>query len=1001
MTSPRFLRHRCTLLGALLLLVPVIGQAQTMPESKTEAPAPRRVASGTQGGRVAPGEAKALALRTSGVVRDPLSGEMMIGGVLHVKIVKGEDAVSTALAVGTAAGLQPMQASVTGVVAFLPAVEAVRTKKTAPAMENRRELAQLARTDLLSLVELRYAAPISPRDAADRLRAVVDVEYAEPIMVPRLLGAVPNDPLIPEQPHLPLIHAFEAWNLWRGDTATLIGVVDAGIDNSHEDLVPSIAVNVGESGVDGSGNDRRTNKVDDDGNGVVDDWRGANLAWRADGTLPSSTSGSAHGTQVAGLAAAATNNSIGVAGTAYGCRMIPVKAASNNNGYLSYAYEGVMYCAVRGCRVINCSFGSNSYSQAEQDIIDVVTRTYNCAIVAAGGNEYTYAGFYPAAYNGVLGVGALDTSGVYRSTWGEHIDLATPTGTSTNDGNGYTPLGPATSYTAPIVSGALALVRSRWPQLSALQAGAHVRWACDSLRNLPVALREYTGAGQLNMGRALEVDPFTHPAVILDSVTLLDTTGAVSEQFMAGQRGALRLLLRNLLGPATGVRVRARIMGEDTMFLRLDSAWVTVGQLATGVLQASEPIPFRTLRRSSLPLRVQLEVAADAGYHDAWTTQIRFSIPYITVQTAQLRVSLTDAGRLGTDGLPGTAVDGIQYKGSSMLFEGGVMMGTDADHVVSNVRHDDGEPDASLATIEFPSAANDSTTTLSDSEAGTRMIGLELAMRLLVHAGVDDAFGLQLVVHNRRPSVIDTLQVAMFADWDLGGVGGGQSVRLGEQSVPKVGLYGVIEDTQQGGAVVHGLASPVTAPIFMAFRNDSLMLDTQAGIAVALNDGFDRAEKWWSLSHTIGTRNAGAGTPNQSDVSLVIGRSVVELDVDGRDTLLFVFGFGANQKDATDAMERFLVQGSAEVPPSSSDVLLSVPFPQPAADRCLVQVRGQGLLQLFDAAGRQIADFSQNLQGNTNERLLVIDTHTLPSGRYLLSFSTSTRRVVQPLVIAR
>lgn len=994
MTS-RLRFHSSLLLGvaAALFLLPQVGRAQAI--DKAEAPAVG-AASGSKGHTVATGEAKASALRANGLVRDPLTGEMMVGGVLYIKIAPGYDPLSTALALGMIGGLEPLEASVCAAAAFLP-IEPVRTKTRKSS--GRTSATEQVGERLRALIELRYETSLSPREAAERLRGMGGVEYAEPIMVPHLLG--PNDPLLGEQYHLPMIHALQAWNLWRGDTATIIGVVDAGIDNTHPDLIGSIAVNPGESGTDGSGQDRRTNNMDDDGNGVVDDWRGANLAWEADGTLPSSTRGSAHGTQVSGLAAATPDNGIGIAGTGYNCRLIPVKAASNVSGYLTYAYEGMIYCAVRGCRVINCSFGSNAYSQAEQEIVNAVIGTYNCSIVAAGGNDYTYGGLYPAAYRGVLGVGAIDTAGVYRTTWGEHIDLAAPTGTSTNDGNSYTPLGPATSYTTPVVSGALALIRSRWPQLNALQAAAHVRWACDSITGLPVALRDYTGAGRLNMERALAVDPFVHPAVALDSVVLLDTTGAMSEEFVQGERGALRFLLHNLLGSATGLKVRARIVGEDTAFVRCDSNWVTVGDLPTGAVRQSGPIPFHVLRRSSTPLRVRLEMVADGGYRDGLTTGVRFSVPYITVQTAELRVSLADAGRIGTDGIPGSTGGGLQYRGTSTLFEGGVMMGTDADHVVSNIRHDDGQPDNALLSTEHPSSTNGGIARLSDSAAGTRAIGLELAMRLLVNPAVNDAFGLELVVRNARSTPIDTLRVAMFADWDLGGRGDGQTVHLGTVAADGIGHYGVIED-QEGEVVTHGLAAPSPTPIFVAMRNDSVVVDSAAGLALSLFDGFTGAEKWWTLSHGLAIDRAGSGKSGESDISLVIGRSLLGLDIGTRDTLLFVFGFGGTETLATEAMERFLQKGSSEVVSPADDAgFLSLPFPQPANDRCIVQVRGSGKLQLFDAAGREVADFSKSINGNQSGRFLLIDTRTLPSGRYQLSFSNAGERSVRSLVIAR
>ena len=134
----------------------------------------------------------------------------------------------------------------------------------------------------------------------------------------------------------------------------------------HEDLAPNIALNQGENGTDSKGRSKKTNGIDDDNNGVIDDFYGANFTAQMDTTVNGNTKGQNHGTVVAGLAAARTNNAIGVAGLGYNSKFVPVKTSRKEGGFILFGYEGITYCARRGCKIINCSWGGPGYSEALQ-----------------------------------------------------------------------------------------------------------------------------------------------------------------------------------------------------------------------------------------------------------------------------------------------------------------------------------------------------------------------------------------------------------------------------------------------------------------------------------------------------------------------------------------------------------------------------------------------------------------------------------------------------------
>src|SRR4051812_22744873 len=111
---------------------------------------------------------------------------------------------------------------------------------------------------------LHYNGPFDALAVSERLRKTGMVDFAEPYYIFPLAYA-PNDPQIAQQYWLSKIEAEKAWDITKGDSSIIIGVVDTGVDWLHEDLKDNIAINKGETGIDANGKDKRTNGKDDDG----------------------------------------------------------------------------------------------------------------------------------------------------------------------------------------------------------------------------------------------------------------------------------------------------------------------------------------------------------------------------------------------------------------------------------------------------------------------------------------------------------------------------------------------------------------------------------------------------------------------------------------------------------------------------------------------------------------------------------------------------------------
>ena len=298
------------------------------------------------------------------------------------------------------------------------------------------------------------------------------------------------------------LDAPEAWDTLTGAGNVVVAIIDSGIRATHDDLAANLWSNAGE--IPGNG-------VDDDGNGYVDDVHGINTV--TNNGNPNDEWG--HGTHVAGILGAVGNNGVGVAGVCWRVQIMVCKFFDTPaQGPVSDAIRCLDYARSKGAHVINASWGGASFdSLALRDAI-ASARDADIIFVAAAGNsagDNDVAPLYPASYDldNIISVAATtrtDTLATFSNHGANTVDLGAPGDPVfscwSNADNAYTNFS-GTSMAAPIVAGACALARARYPQENSRQIIQRILNAVDPLPGL--AGKCVTG-GRLNL-RTLVNDP--------------------------------------------------------------------------------------------------------------------------------------------------------------------------------------------------------------------------------------------------------------------------------------------------------------------------------------------------------------------------------------------------------------------------------------------------------------------------------------------------------------
>ncbi|MDY6875739.1 MAG: S8 family serine peptidase [Chloroflexota bacterium] len=319
-----------------------------------------------------------------------------------------------------------------------------------------------------------------------------DYTYTPPPPSPRY----PDDPHYGSQWALEKVSAPEAWGLSTGQDI-LIAVVDTGADLEHPDLAGKVRTDID------------YDFVNDDA--VAADDHG-------------------HGTHVSGIAAAATDNGLGVSGVGWEANILPLKVLDENgDGWVADIVAAIRHAADNGADVINMSLGPLETAPCPAYLQEAVDYAYarGVLLVAAGGNSGTQADIFPANCGHVLGVAATTSSDerASYSSYGSHVSVAAP-GSSiystgwTGDGgtdctSGYCHKS-GTSMATPHVAGLAALLYSRYPTYTPDQVASAILDNADDLGTPDWDM--YTGCGRISAHQSLLQGAHDSSPVCLDGM---------------------------------------------------------------------------------------------------------------------------------------------------------------------------------------------------------------------------------------------------------------------------------------------------------------------------------------------------------------------------------------------------------------------------------------------------------------------------------------------------
>lgn len=816
------------------------------------------------------------------------------------------------------------------------------------------------------------------------LAATGHVEYVQPRFLPQTLETytatthptetyIPNDTLLNRQYYLEMVAAFNAWAIWKGDTNTVIAIVDTGVELSHPDLIHAIKYNYADP----------INGTDSDGDGYVDNFYGWDLG---EGNNDPSINKLGHGIHVSGIAAASADNVAGIAGVGFYSKFLPVKV-DDEFGRLTKAYEGIVYAADQGASVINCSWGSHFNSGPfGQDIIDYAVLNHDALVVAAAGNANTSQPFYPASFQRVLSVAATDTldSKTHFSSFGPYVDVAAPGVKILSTWiNGTYIYSGGTSMAAPVVSGAAAIIRSYLPHLDALQTKALIKMTSDPVDALEANL-DYAGLlgyGRLNMHRALTET--THPYITVAGEP-------IDEQKMAmirpGQEFEIPLQFVNRLAPADDLYAILTV-NSDHLEVVMDSVWI--GSL--GMYEQTAGLDLAFILRASQNLPLSYETIITVWFYDASNHPIgRRSYPlslnhdFLNIHAGRIATTISAKGAIGFNYPNRNQGYGLRLdNGFTRIRAAGLIVAASEDSLIDNIY---GAEEASFSETILPDKlparyAGEPAAPLivrgsirddTSHQAAPLDIHINYEAYFWDGAQSEDFFILRYKILNEGNATHQTLHAGFFADWLVRDI----KLHRAWYNTQLRMAYAFAEPGEQYAAIQLLSSGEV---FHYAFDNKG------ADESIRIDDGFTNEEKFLALTSN---REQAGFFGNDNDVSSLVSTGPHALESLDSLEVAFALHLAGNindlERNAQRAASMYMEMLKSEIEITKGSFII---HPNPFTDVLNIYLHGDHagyyIVNVYDLMGRRLKryDFFVN---NDTAPYVTLPASDLRPGLYLL-----------------
>jgi subtilisin family serine protease len=845
--------------------------------------------------------------------------------------------------------------------------------------------------DLDKFVTIKYEGNIDPTDLAEEvLKNNYDIlEWAEPEFVYDALF-IPNDPEVANQYHIGRINSYQAWDLTKGDTNVVIGIVDSGSDLDHPDLGANIRYNYADP-IDG---------IDNDGNGYIDDFKGWDFYYGDND--PNIMGGSDHGSHVSGCASQVANNSVHGAGPGFKCKLRITKHAPDVPDNLIYnSNAGIVYQYQNGAKVINCSFGGAGYSSATQNIINDAW-TAGVVIVASAGNDGANVPRYPGSYDNVVSVAASNSTDIKASFSNYHstVDITAPGQSilSTVYDNNYT-VYDGTSMSSPITAGVVGLIRSKYPSWTNTQVVQRLLLGVDSIYNLNPAYIGLLGTGRVNAFKCVS----DYPILSLISRTASDSLyGNNDKVFEVNEPVTISITYKNTWLTGSNVSLRLFTSDPDVEFIQ-DSVYAgTINAYTTYTTDLNNT--FRVKAKSTCPfdkvVTFSLRTSSNAYVdNNAASFTVTFRQGWATHTLNNLKLSMTKDGAVGKKTQAyGSGLSIPGYTGNQIL-EGGLMIGISNTKVSDDCRR--GTAPATFSDSDFAAinsysmlkpgilSGEDGKGYFNDDGAGSNKIGVTVRAESFAWNTANDAnyIILRYTVKNTSGASIINMYTALYMYATPNGQNTNNITAL--DTLNKLG---------------YTYNSTVTNPYIGVSIISNHNLNFKAMNAGEVLTGFTTQEKWDAMSGGIVSGYQGPGIN-----CFVISAGPLNLNNNDSVTIGFAVVKGNDLAElrinSNNAKNRYGVIGiqqvSAEIPLVYS---LSQNYPNPFNPSTLINftVPKEDFIEikLFDITGKEIRTFYDGKLGPGSYKI-DFNAEGLASGVYFYRMSSSVFSDVKKMVILK